>query len=254
MAGISDWMVSFSRCDTLIAARMPTAVTRREVVETRGAPGTETFVTGKRIPRRRSCTEYPLGRGTPRCRAPVIRDNREMAGSLTIRTERIERRVLRIRGQHVMLDEDLATLYGVDVKALNQAVKRNRERFPPDFMFRLTAREIKILRSQIVTARSRHGGRRNTPYAFTEQGVAMLSSVLHSPLAIRVNIQIVRAFVTLRRVLESRGDIANRLDELEERYDAQFAVVFREIRKLMTPSGSARARIGFRASPPSAAR
>ena len=147
-----------------------------------------------------------------------------------------------------MLDEDLATLYGVDVKALNQGVKRNRDRFPSDFMFRLTARETTCLRSQSVTANVRRGGRRNAPYAFTEQGVAMLSSVLRSSLAIRVNIQIMRAFVTLRHVLESRGDLANRLDELEEKCDHKFAVVFEAIRKLMTPPRSTRTRIGFRAA------
>ena len=169
-----------------------------------------------------------------------------MARTFLIKTERIERRVLRLRGQNVMLDEDLATLYGVDVKALNQAVKRNRDRFPSDFMFRLTARETQSLKSQIVTSKLGRGGRRNTPYAFTEQGVAMLSSVLRSALAIRVNIQIMRAFVTLRRVLESRADLAARLDELEEKYDGQFAVAFQAIRKLMTPPGRARPRIGFR--------
>ena len=178
-----------------------------------------------------------------------------MAKTSLLRTERIERRVLRVRAQNVMLDEDLAILYGVSVKTLNQAVKRNRDRFPPDFMFQLKKRETTILRSQTVTARSTHGGRRNAPYAFTEQGVAMLSSVLRSALAIRVNIQIMRAFVTLRRVLESRSDLANRLDELEEKYDAQFAVVFREIRKLMTPPAAPpRPRIGFRASSPPEAR
>src|ERR1700733_473397 len=108
-----------------------------------------------------------------------------MSGALTVTRERIERRVLRLRGHNVILDEDLATLYGVSVKALNQAVKRNRERFPGDFMFRLTAPETKSLRSQIVTSKIGRGGRRTTPYAFTEQGVAMLSSVLRSSLAIR---------------------------------------------------------------------
>lgn len=176
-----------------------------------------------------------------------------MPGSLLVKRERIERRVLRLRGHNVMLDEDLAALYRVDVKALNQAVKRNRERFPSDFMFRLTARETKSLRSQIVTSNVGRGGRRNAPYAFTEQGVAMLSSVLRSALAIRVNIEIMRAFVTLRRVIDSHGDLANKLDELEERYDQQFAVVFEAIRKLMAPPATARKRIGFRVwSPPGA--
>ena len=166
-----------------------------------------------------------------------------------IKRERIERRVLRLRGQNVMLDEDLAALYGVSVKALNQAVKRNRERFPSDFLFRLTAQETRSLRSQIVTSKIGRGGRRYTPYAFTEQGVAMLSSVLRSALAIRINIEIMRAFVALRRVLESHRDLADKLDELQQKYDQQFAVAFDAIRKLMTPSRSPRPRIGFRVSP-----
>ena len=106
-------------------------------------------------------------------RGPVIRDNGSMAGAFLVKAERIERRVLRLRGQNVMLDADLAALYGVGVKALNQAVKRNRERFPSDFMFRLTAQETRALRSQTVTANAGRGGRRNAPYAFTERGVAM---------------------------------------------------------------------------------
>jgi hypothetical protein len=172
-----------------------------------------------------------------------------MSRNFLVKRERIERRVLRLRGHNVMLDEDLAALYRVDVRTLNQAVKRNRDRFPSDFMFRLTARETKSLRSQIVISKARRGGRRNVPYAFTEQGVAMLSSVLRSALAIRVNIEIMRAFVKLRRVLESRGDLANRLDELEEKYDEQFAVVFAAIRTLMTPPKAIRKRIGFRVQP-----
>ena len=176
----------------------------------------------------------------------MIRDNRSMTGSLLIKPERIERKVLRLRGQNVMLDEDLARLYGVSVKALNQAVKRNRERFPADFMFRLTAKEARSLRSQIVTSKPRRGGRTYAPYAFTELGVAMLSSVLRSALAIRINIQIMRAFVTLRRVLESRSDLTDRLEQLEEKYDRTFAIVFGEIRKLMIPTRSTLGRIGFR--------
>ena len=169
-----------------------------------------------------------------------------MAGTSLVKAERIERRVLRMRGQSVMLDHDLATLYGVNAKALNQAVKRNRDRFPPDFMFRLTAKETRILRSQIVTSRSGHGGRRHAPYVFTELGVAMLSSVLRSELAICTNIQIMRAFVRLRRLIEARGDLTDRLDELEEKYDRKFVTVFDEIRKLMAPARSTQARIGFR--------
>jgi hypothetical protein len=171
-----------------------------------------------------------------------------MPGAFLVKRERIERRVLRLRGHNVMLDEDLATLYKVDVKALNQAVKRNRERFPGDFMFRLTPAETRFLRSQIVTAKIGRGGRRSAPYVFTEQGVAMLSSVLRSALAIRVNIEIMRAFVKLRRLIESHGDLANKLDDLEDKYDRQFAVVFGAIRKLMKPPKPAGCRIGFRVS------
>jgi hypothetical protein len=176
----------------------------------------------------------------------MIRDNRSMVDASLVKRERIERKVLRFRGQNVMLDKDLASLYGVGVKALNQAVKRNRERFPPDFMFRLTAKETKSLRSQIVTSKAGRGGRRTAPYAFTELGVAMLSSVVHSPLAIRMNIQIMRTFVVLRRVLESHGNLADRIDELQEKYDRRFTVVFEAIRKLMASPQSPRPRIGFR--------
>ena len=160
--------------------------------------------------------------------------------------ERIERTILRVRGHNVMLDADLAALYQVDVKALNQAVKRNRERFPSDFMFRLTGEEAESLRSQFVTSKPGRGGRRTAPYAFTEQGVAMLSSVLRSPRAVRVNIEIMRAFVRLRRMLESHADLAKKLDELEKKYDEQFKVVFQAIRELMAPPPPSRKRIGFR--------
>ena len=146
-----------------------------------------------------------------------------------------------------MLDTDLAALYHVDVKVLNQAVKRNRDRFPADFMFRLTDREARTLRSQIVTAKIRRGGRRTAPYAFTEQGVAMLSSVLRSQRAVYVNIAIMRAFVRLRQVLASHSHLAKKLDELEEKYDTQFTVVFEAIRELMTPRSFAKRRIGFAA-------
>lgn len=145
-----------------------------------------------------------------------------------------------------MLDSDLSLLYGVNVKALNQAVKRNRRRFPPDFMFRLDAGETAPLRSQIVTAKQGRGGRRTPPYAFTEQGVAMLSSVLRSSRAIDVNVEVMRAFVRLRRMLAIHDDVARRLDALERKYDGQFRVVFEAIRELMAPSRRAKRAIGFR--------
>jgi hypothetical protein len=146
-----------------------------------------------------------------------------------------------------MLDEDLAALYGVDVKALNQAVKRNRERFPADFMFQLSRQEVRLLRSQTVTAKSGRGGRRTEPFAFTEQGVAMLSSVLRSPRAVSVNVEIMRAFVRLRGVLASHADLARKLDALEQKYDAQFKTVFDAIRALMaSPPVAPKPAIGFR--------
>ncbi|MHC4606490.1 MAG: ORF6N domain-containing protein [Planctomycetota bacterium] len=145
--------------------------------------------------------------------------------------ERIERCILLIRGQKVMLDRDLARLYDVEPKAMNRAVKRNLDRFPDDFMFRLSADEFENLRCQFGT--SSWGGRRYLPYAFTEQGVAMLSSVLRSKRAVRVNIEIVRAFVKLRRLLASNEELARKLADLEKKYDAQFKVVFDAVRMLM---------------------
>jgi hypothetical protein len=147
-----------------------------------------------------------------------------------------------------MLDRDLAELYGVPVKALNQAVARNRKRFPDDFMFQLCRQDVAALRSQFVTAKTGRGGRRTPPYAFTEQGVAMLSSVLNSHRAVDVNITIMRAFVKLRQLLASHVDLARKLEELESKYDEQFRVVFDAIRQLMTPPDPPRRRIGFHAT------
>ena len=149
-------------------------------------------------------------------------------GSL-IPLARIQGAILQLRGERVMLDADLATLYGVETKVLIQAVKRNIERFPDDFMFQLTDDEFERLRSQIVTS-NRRGGRRYNPYAFTEQGVAMLSSVLRSPQAVQVNIEIMRAFVKLRALSADHKALARRLNQLEAKYDKQFAVVFDEVK------------------------
>jgi hypothetical protein len=172
-----------------------------------------------------------------------------------IPAERIERSILLIRGQKVMLDRDLAYLYGVTTKGLNQAVKRHKDRFPEDFIFQLTMEEAKIwwtevkgvgLRSQIVTLkRGEHIKYR--PYAFTEHGILMLSSVLNSDRAIKVNIEIMRAFVRLRQILSSNKELSRRLDELENKYDAQFRVVFEAIRQLMRPAEPEppKRRIGF---------
>jgi ORF6N domain len=184
--------------------------------------------------------------------------------------ERIESRVLLIRGEKVLLDSDLAALYGVTTKALNQAVRRNPERFPADFMFQLRDDETAILlKSQIVTSMVKNdikslgdndilrsqsvtskriggGGRRYLPRAFTEQGVAMLSSVLRSPRAIAVNIEIMRAFVRLRQMISSHVELSRQLVSLEKKYDAQFKVVFDAIRELMTPPEPAKKKeIGF---------
>jgi predicted DNA binding protein len=165
-------------------------------------------------------------------------------GGVVIPTERITQAILLMRGHKVILDSDLAELYEVETKVLIQAIKRNIDRFPEDFMFQLTEQELNILRSQIVT--SRWGGRRYLPYVFTEQGVAMLSSVLRSNRAIHVNIEIMRAFVRLRQMLASNVELARKLAALERKYDAQFKVVFDAIRELMTPPEPKKKRpIGF---------
>ena len=171
-----------------------------------------------------------------------------MAGPLLIRRERIERRVLRLRGQNVMLDEDLAALYGVDVKALNQAVKRNRERFPPDFMFRLTAQETTIFEVTNCDRKDRGaaaGERRPTPSPSRASRCCRASCAARWPSAStsRSCAPSSRSAACSSRI----GDLADKLDELEEKYDEQFAVVFEAIRKLMTPPRSTRPRIGFRA-------
>jgi hypothetical protein len=147
---------------------------------------------------------------------------------------RVERAIRIIRGDKVILDEDLAELYGVEVKRLNEQVRRNLDRFPADFMFQLTTQEFTDLKSQFATA-SQWGGRRTPPYAFFEQGVAMLSSVLHSKRAVQVNIEIMRTFVRLRKLLASNVELAERLDQLEAKYDGQFRTVFEAIRQLMAP-------------------
>jgi hypothetical protein len=160
--------------------------------------------------------------------------------------EHIENAIFFVHGQKVMLDEDLAKLYGVENKKLLQAVKRNIKRFPEDFMFQLSQKEWEILRSQFVTSSEKHGGRRYAPYVFTEQGVAMLSSVLRSERAVAVNVEIIRAFVRLRRVLGTHKALADKLTKLEEKYDTQFKTVFDAIRNLMAPPNPKRPPIGFK--------
>jgi hypothetical protein len=166
--------------------------------------------------------------------------------------EHIASRIVVLRGQTVILDADLADLYDVATKALTQAVRRNMERFPRDFMFQLTPQEVTNLRSQTVTSssgsRRSWGGRRSLPYAFSEQGVAMLSSVLHSARAIAVNIAIMRAFVRLRELAAANTELGRKLDELERRvgdHDETIAGVVRAIRELAAPSPATRRRIGF---------
>ena len=161
--------------------------------------------------------------------------------------ERIERAIYLIRGEKVMLDRDLAALYSVTTKVLNQAVKRNLDRFPDDFMIRLTTVEVgKLDRSQIVTGSQKHRDPRFPPYAFTEHGILMLSSVLNSERAIQVNIEIMRTFARLRRMLASNEGLSKRLDQLEKKYDRQFKVVFDAIRLLISTPNPARKEIGFR--------
>lgn len=184
--------------------------------------------------------------------------------------ELIERSIYLIRGHKVMLDSDLADLYGVPTKQMNQQVRRNLKRFPEDFMFRLVDEEAEFLRSQFGTSKTEARGgllrsqsvtlkrgqhRKYAPYVFTEQGVATLSSVLHSERAIQVNIAIMRAFVKLREILASHKDLAAKVDALEQKYDARFRMVFDAIRKLMQPPPAAkRPRIGFAPEGPKGAR
>lgn len=175
--------------------------------------------------------------------------NRKAPDGGTGSTARIERAIVRVRGLNVILDADLAALYGVTTRALNQAVQRNRDRFPPDFLLRLSQEEAQGLRSQFVISNGR-GGRRHYPYAFTEQGVAMLSGVLRSPRAVAVNIEIMRAFVQLRRILDSNTELSRKILELEKKYDGQFQAVFQAIRALMSPPPKPRPSIGFRPRQP----
>ena len=166
--------------------------------------------------------------------------------------EIIESKILLLRGKKVILDRDLAVLYGVETKALKQAVKRNLKRFPDDFMFQLTEEEAReLLRSQNVTLkRGQHF--KYLPYVFTENGVAMLSSVLSSEQAILVNIQIMRTFTRLREILATHGELKLKIEEMEKKYDGQFRVVFEAIRQLMAPPVKPRKKIGFLAKEPRA--
>ncbi|MBA4373896.1 MAG: DNA-binding protein [Thermodesulfovibrio sp.] len=163
-----------------------------------------------------------------------------------IPVEIIEKKIYLIRGHKVMLDKDLSALYQVPTRRLNEQIKRNLTRFPVDFMFQLSAEEAENLRSQIATSSSGHGGRRYLPYVFTEQGVAMLSSVLNSERAVQVNIAIMRTFVKLRQMLASNAELARKLASLEKKYDSQFKMVFDAIRELMAPPEVKKRKIGFK--------
>ena len=161
----------------------------------------------------------------------------------------IERRILLVRGHKVMLDRDLAELYGVTTKRLNEQVRRNRDRFPADFMLRLTREETLFLaRSRSQNATLKRGQNiKHVPSAFTEHGAVMLASVLNSPVAVRASIHVVRAFVRLREILATHRDLARKLEELEQKYDAQFKGVFDALRELMAPPEPPRRQIGFHA-------
>jgi hypothetical protein len=158
--------------------------------------------------------------------------------------ERIERAIILVRGEKVMLDSDLAEIYGVETGASNRAVKRNVGRFPSDFMFQLTPQEVRNLRCQIGISSS-YGGRRFLPHVFTEHGALMLANVLNSERATQTSVQVVRAFVRLRQMLASNAELARKLESLEKKYDAQFKVVFDAIRQLMSPTVRPKGEIGF---------
>jgi len=165
---------------------------------------------------------------------------------MTIPMERVENRILAIRGHRVMVDTDLAEVYGVPTKALNQAIKRNADRFPDDFMFQLSREEADSIRSQTVTLKTVRGKHwKYLPYVFTEHGAIMAASVLNSPRAIEASVYVVRAFVKMREVLATHKELVQRLDEMEGKYDRQFKVVFDAIRALMEPPKTTTRRIGY---------
>jgi len=165
-------------------------------------------------------------------------------GKPIIPLERIERNIYMLRSRKVMLSIDLAELYEIEPRVLIQAVKRNIERFPSDFMFQLSKKEFESLKSEYVSP-GRGGIRRATPYAFTEQGVAMLSSVLNSKRAIEVNIQIMRAFVRFRRLIASQAELLRKVEEMEKKYDQNFRIVFEAIKQLMIPPDEKKRKIGY---------
>jgi hypothetical protein len=175
-----------------------------------------------------------------------MRNGNAMDGQVSlVPMERIERAIILVRGEKVMLDSDLAEIYGVETGLLNRAVKRNESRFPSDFMFQLTVEEAESLRCQIGISNEGRGGRRYLPYAFTEHGALMLANVLNSERAAQTSVQVVRAFVKLRQMLASNAELARKLAAMEKKYDAQFKVVFDAIRQLMSPPAKPKREIGF---------
>lgn len=164
-----------------------------------------------------------------------------------ISTEWIERKIYIIRGERVMLDSDLAEIYGIKTFNFNKAVKRNMNRFPADFMFQLTAEENEALKFQSGISKTGRGGRRYLPYVFTEHGAIMAANILNSDTAVEASVQVVRAFVKLRQMLASNAELAKKVEALEKKYDAQFKVVFDAIKKLMLPPEKPKAGIGFTA-------
>lgn len=164
---------------------------------------------------------------------------------IKIPVERIEQKIYVIRGERVMLDSNLAAIYGVETRVFNQAIRRNIDRFPEDFMFRLTAEEYNSLMSQIVISKTGRGGRRKLPLAFTEHGALMAANVLNSKRAVEASVQVVRAFVKMRNMLASNDQLSKKIEALEKKYDSQFKVVFDAIRKLMLPPDKPKGGIGF---------
>ncbi len=179
----------------------------------------------------------------PHCGVQIL-----MSDLRTSAVEPVEQLIRVIRSERVILDADLASLYGVSTRRLNEQVKRNAERFPQDFAFLLTREEFTNLMSQIATSRSTYGGRRKLPLVFTEHGAIMAANVLNSKRAIVASVHVVRAFVRMQQLIISNVDLVTKLDELERRYDEQFKVVFRAIRRLMMPAETRRKEIGFRRS------
>ena len=182
-----------------------------------------------------------MKRGSPKTSKNLVRTGKQA----NIPARQIEQSILLYRGQKVVMDTDLAALYGVETRVLIQAAQRNINRFPADFMTQLTRKDFDLLRSQTVTSR-KWGGRRNPPYAFTEQGISMLSSVLKSPRAIKVSIEIIRTYVRLRNMIASNALMSRNLETMEKRYDSQFKKVFKTIQKLKVPRKTKRRVIGFR--------